>query len=1086
MNRLNIVLNGQFQRSKRLDTDELDAGYVLLGTGRQALQIMGANIAHSNQRAFTWTGPYGCGKSSLALLLTSLVGADAEHVRALELIGQDSEILNGFASDLGWKIFRLVGRQGELTDDLASMLKCRRTEKSIVKALTKESEALTGNDGVLLIIDELGKYLEADCASTNTYLLQELAEFACRAQKKIVLVGILHQAMEAYAARMPLAVRDEWAKVQGRFVDIPLAATTDETLELLSKAITRPENAIIGSTFNNEVELVSNWMVKNAAFDEDRIRDLLMGCWPLNPVVALMLGPVSRRRFSQNERSIYSFLSALEPFGFADFLANPDMGAEYSLAQYWDYLQANFEAAILSSTDSHRWVTAVDAVNRAETLNNPQLLKLAKCVAVIDLFRSGSRLQASAEILAAAMGLEIDQVSALLQKLVTRRVLIERRHAQAWAIYAGSDFDIEAAMKEAASQIKTLDIEELSTLINLDPIVARSHYFNSGTMRWYNRRLMAEQDLHRLESELAGADGAAGEMVMVLPDNPMKAAAASSAYLNSLYDKHNLGQVAKAKGKTVVLGLPGNVERIINLTTELQVVNLVARDPSLEGDETGRNEVNIRRNFVRQALIDELNSAFIASEWCSGLGRVSKVETRFALDRYVSTLCDDAYSCSPIIKNELINRDHLSGNVKSARKELMLAMVNNEHLSRLGFEQFPPAFALYSSMLKSLHRNSDGEFSFLDNPEFDINRIQPLWDATDKYLASGDLLSIAQLYKFWRKAPIGLKNGPMPILALAYLLGRKNSIAVYLQGELLSALQERDIDQMLVAPAEVEIRFVGSTTSNQELFDALRGVLSMYVPDVDATPLSLARAIVRIVLTAPAWARKTHDMSKTTLAFRSEAFKASDPFDLVLKKIPELFKADSVQGIAKNLAASIEEYLESTPKLYQLIKDHLFASLQASPDDLESLKSRAAVVKGLSGDMALEAFVTRMSLFTGSDRDMLGLWNLATSKPMEQCSDLSLQACLSRISEFAYAFRQQEAFARARGRDADRYMFSLVVASGEKDVTTTVEITSKEFADARSKASELFKEFEGLSDSMRNAVLAQLGVIINAKREEGN
>lgn len=1086
MNRFNIVLNGQFQRSKRLDTDQLDSDYVLLGTGRQALQTMGNNIVHSKQRAFTWTGPYGCGKSSLALLLTSLVGANAEHFRALDLVGRDREILAGFSSDLGWKIFRLVGRQGELTDDLGGLLKCRRTEKAILTALKRESEALTGDDGVLLIIDELGKYLEANCASANTYLLQELAEFVCRAPKKIVLVGILHQAMETYAARMPLAVRDEWAKVQGRFVDIPLAATTDETLELLSKAITHPANVDIGSAYIKEVELVSNWMVKNTAFDEDRIRDLLMGCWPLNPVVALMLGPVSRRRFSQNERSIYSFLSALEPFGFADFIANPDVGNEYSLAQYWDYLQANFEAAILSSSDSHRWVTAVDAVNRAETLNNPELLRLAKCVAVIDLFRSGSRLQASAEILAASMGLEIDEVLVLLQELVSRRVLIERRHAQAWAIYAGSDFDIEAAMKEAASQIKTLDIDELSSLINLDPVVARSHYFNSGTMRWYNRRLMAEQDLHRLESELSSSDGAAGEMLMVLPVNPKKAAEASSAFLNSLYEKHNLTQVGNAKDKTIVLGLPENVGRIIDLTTELQIVNLVARDPSLEGDETGRNEVNIRRNFVRQALVDELNGAFISSEWCSALGRVEKVATRFALDRYVSSLCDDAYTCSPVIKNELINRDHLSGNVKSARKELMLAMVNNEHLPRLGFEQFPPAFALYSSMLKSLHRPREGEFSFVENPEFDINRIRSLWDATNKYLESGNLLSIAQLYKFWRKAPMGLKNGPMPVLALAYLLGRKNSIAVYLQGELLSTLQERDIDQMLVAPAEVEIRFVGSTTSNQELFDALKAVLTKYVPNVDATPLSLARAIVRIVLTAPAWARKTHDMSKTTLAFRSEAFKASDPFDLVLKKIPEVFKADDVQGVAKNLDAAITEYLEATPKLYRMLKEHLFASLQASPDDLDGLKARAAVVKGLSGDMALEAFITRMSLFTGSDRDMLGLWNLATSKPMEQCSDLSLQSCLSKISEFAYAFRQQEAFARSRGRDADRYMFSLVVASGEKDITTTVEVTSKEFADARTKAKALLKEFNGLSGTMRNAVLAQLGVLMNEKAEKEN
>lgn len=147
MNRLNIALNSQFQRSKRLDTDQLDFGYVLLGTGRQALQIMGSNIVYSNQRAFTWTGPYGCGKSSLALLLTSLVGTGSEHARALDLIGRDDEILAGFASNLGWRVFRLVGRQGNLMEDLASLLKCRRTENRSLPLLRDKVKLLLGMMG---------------------------------------------------------------------------------------------------------------------------------------------------------------------------------------------------------------------------------------------------------------------------------------------------------------------------------------------------------------------------------------------------------------------------------------------------------------------------------------------------------------------------------------------------------------------------------------------------------------------------------------------------------------------------------------------------------------------------------------------------------------------------------------------------------------------------------------------------------------------------------------------------------------------------------------------------------------------------
>ena len=56
---------------------------------------------------------------------------------------------------------------------------------------------------------------------------------------------------------------------------------------------------------------------------------MLEACWPLHPVVACLLGPISRRRFGQNQRSIFGFLNSSEPHGFQDFLN--DTAAEESV-----------------------------------------------------------------------------------------------------------------------------------------------------------------------------------------------------------------------------------------------------------------------------------------------------------------------------------------------------------------------------------------------------------------------------------------------------------------------------------------------------------------------------------------------------------------------------------------------------------------------------------------------------------------------------------------------------------------------------------------------------------------------------------
>lgn len=1107
-NNYQITIKGSFQRSRRLDTDELDAGYVLLGTGRQALEIMAGNILGSAQSAFTWTGPYGCGKSSLALFLASLVGTPRERDRALTLVGVDPVISRGFSAEKGWKVIGLVGRQGSLAEDLGRAVKSHRTNKAIANALERMAEDVGYRDGVLVMIDELGKYLEADCASENTYLLQELAELASRSKHRIVLVGILHQAFDAYASRLPTMVRDEWTKVQGRFIDIPLAATTDETLELLSRAIVQPVGCMTDAVsygmclhnilsesqrqlavesspdeaFTRAVETACRWMEKNAGNDANHLKKMLAGCWPLNPVTALMLGPVSRRRFSQNERSIYSFLSARESAGFTEFIESETPPAQYTLARFWDYLQANFETAIMATTDAHRWLTAVDAVNRAETRQTPELIALAKTVAVIDLFHIGSRLQASAEILSAALCWPQENVLRGLDALVKDRVLIERKHAGAWAVFAGSDFDMEAAMREAASKTAGIDVASISDLINLDPLVSRAHYLETGTMRWFNRRIASPESIKQLSFEKV-EDDAAGELILVICDKSKDedSAAATEEELHKLWESASLSDVEKRRNRILVLGMPSNAARIVALAQELQAVNLVARDPILEGDATGRNEVNIRRTTVRRMLTDELTRAFLSATWLAN-GRVRTMTNQSALSDYLSDLCAERFSAAPRIVNELVNRDYLSGNIVKARKQLLASMLAHASEPRLGFEGYPPAYGLYVSILKSLHKclekRPEGEvWGILSAPRKDRTALSELWRLTDEYVGKQDQVSAAEIYRVWRRPPFGMKWGPMPILFLAYLLGNRDRLAVYDAGVFLSEIAQSLVDDLLANPADISVRRVERSEGAESLLAAYANVLKQYVPAVTADALSIGRAVVSLVLKAPAWAQRTQSLAEQTLKMRRAAQKAHDPIDFVLREIPEIFKAEKPEDSGALLAKSLHEYLNAAPELYAELKKHLFFALQADPNDYLALNERAKAIKGLSGNMSQEAFVNRMSTFKGTDVDIVGLWNLAAGKPINMCSDLTVKECLSRIDQFAYHFRQQETFAALRGRNSLRRVISVALSSGGRDVTRTIELSVEKAALVHERAVSLMNSFKGMDKDTIAAILAEAGVL---------
>ncbi|WP_205929499.1 hypothetical protein, partial [Pseudomonas viridiflava] len=70
-----LQISHQYQRSIRIvadigRSDALD-GYIFHSTAATVVEGMSRQLAATNQRSFTWTGPFGGGKSSLAVALAS-------------------------------------------------------------------------------------------------------------------------------------------------------------------------------------------------------------------------------------------------------------------------------------------------------------------------------------------------------------------------------------------------------------------------------------------------------------------------------------------------------------------------------------------------------------------------------------------------------------------------------------------------------------------------------------------------------------------------------------------------------------------------------------------------------------------------------------------------------------------------------------------------------------------------------------------------------------------------------------------------------------------------------------------------------
>ena len=234
-------------------------------------------------------------------------------------------------SKAGWRVLPIVGSRSEPVSAIGEAMKHARllsrrqrfgwTESYVVDKLTDiASNKSNGSNGLLLFIDEMGKFLESAAQeNSDIFIFQQLAEAASRSGGRFIIVGVLHQAFAEYAHQLPGEYRDEWAKIQGRFVDLSINATGDEQIDLISRAIRSKQQP---SEISESSRIVAKLSHSSRQSDISGVARRLDSCWPLHPIVACLLGPISRRRFGQNQRSIFGFLNSAELHGFQHFFAS--------------------------------------------------------------------------------------------------------------------------------------------------------------------------------------------------------------------------------------------------------------------------------------------------------------------------------------------------------------------------------------------------------------------------------------------------------------------------------------------------------------------------------------------------------------------------------------------------------------------------------------------------------------------------------------------------------------------------------------------------------------------------------------------
>ena len=1091
-----VKINTRFCRSININQDlgnaEILAGFICPASSEIALLNIAENVSATGQAAFTWTGPYGSGKSSLALFLSALLGKDEQLRKLAQKLFREpvrKEFYSKIKVNSGWEILPITGdkQSPELLIKEAIENKTGKKCNNILRSLQKLADT---SDGLLIFIDEMGKCLESAAKGQgDVYLFQQMAEYVSRSNGKIILIGILHQSFAEYARYLPHTIRDEWIKIQGRFVDTPINTAGEEQIELISKAITTD---FTSTAIQNVVEKTVDSIAKNKLItSRDGLRNSLIHCWPINPVVVTLLAQISRKRFGQNQRSIFSFLSSGEPKAFRDFINSTsfDDNKMYMPEDLFDYLKLNLESSILSSSDSKIWNIAMDVLARCQAKGaSVEHINILKTIALIDMFNGSSGLVSDEALLQALYPKA--KIKQILKDLVAWSVIILKKHLNAYSIYEGSDFDIEKALTEAYSAIPTLEIQKLVDIANFKPIIAKRHYHKYGCMRWLDILLTPVENYYEFLNSEHIHNKSVGFFSIFLPQNPTEEEKAKDIIKKQ--DKFDF---------PVFMSVAKNTQTINEYLKELLALEWIQKNKNeLAGDAIARREIENRRSIIISLLEVQLSEILTSSVWYKNGKSIGLVkQNEFSI--LASDVCEHVYPQTPIIKSELVNRTKPSGSANSALNILLKDMVLREGEELLAISGFTPERGLFNILLQEtgIYRLIDKDTYGFSAPK--AENLLALWKATDSMFQKiNKAVSLADVYDQWSKPPFGIKAGLYNFLALAYMLSRKNKIAVYRDGSYIPEVNDLLVDYLLKSPKTISLKLIDADDVTGHILPAIAQLLNTLqstnqIP-LTASPLTIARKLVQIIDKLPPWVLKTKTLSKRTTKFREIVKSANDPNKLLLEDIEKVFyeELDNKEGdkstiIIQNLKEAMEELINIYPatmtNIALLLTNELDVPL-ATPTQLEKLRERAKNIKGVSGNFKIDAFAARISTFNSSLADIAGIVSLANNKPPHDWIDLDIENAKKEILNLCTEFKKAELYTKVKNRPASRQAVAFIAGIGNN-----AEVIEGEFdllTDMQSDVSDLKDKIKSVvkSTTNKNVLLAALTEISIEYLKAGN
>jgi hypothetical protein len=912
-------------------------------------------------RAWSFTGPYGSGKSTLSNLVDAFLGCDADRQHDAQaavaatspgLAARLTRVRNERAPN-GFLGAVAIARREPLAATMHRALRTavarkwtKRPPKAVAQALTACAAgdvpttdslidavaALCAEAPTLLIIDEFGKTLEylaaagdSGSAENDLFLLQLLAERgAGPSGLPLFMFTLQHLAFTDYAARSSVIQTQEWAKVQGRFEDITFAPNLGDAVHLMRRrldlsAVEKPGRRLIEQQARAAAEA---WRGHGLNAIADLSPEMFADLYPLHPLTAVA-APLLASQIGQHDRSLVGFLASDEPHTVRRALdtlsiTTPTHASTIRLPQLYDYFFSSGRTTILASTNASRWLEVDSRINEAHGLQVEDQ-DVLKTIGVLNLIDADGVLRATPGMVQFALHDPMDapdseRFAALqqrLDKLVDGGFVVHRAYSDEYRVWQGTDVDIDARVREIATRMGATDVieyfaEHVGTVLPA-AVVAGGHSQRTGMLRYFATAISHQTE--KLDGPDVVQDAADGLIVY---------------HLGSIDDRPLINSTLPA-----LIGVTENPSGVLQAGLTLVALQELLHDTNL--DHVAVREIEERAADISQGIGTLLDEAFNPLShqsawylWDNGTETGTEPGEPIYARSYaglVSNACDQVYPHTPRIRNEMVGRHQLTSIAARTRRELLTAMLLRSGQPLLGYERdkYTPERAMYHGVVEylGLHRAA-GELASnaqtdsisthgLSRPTSDTNdSVMAVWNALDQTLSNAKQPTpIVEIYHQLMAPPYGVKAGVVPILVVTALMLRAHDIALFEDGNYCQRLTPEIVERLNVPfPDRFTVKAAPVGQGQRRLVvDSLAEALGV---DTTRSPtarnprlLAVTRAMLEHVVALDPYARQTRRLSVYALAVRETLSKATDPDELVFTSLPKVLDFKPIPMSAK-------------------------------------------------------------------------------------------------------------------------------------------------------------------------------------------